>query len=62
MAICAKDNRDYAACLKNAVDFLVIYTINFSGCFLLCVFAYGNTGKDKVKKTDTENMKISVDG
>jgi len=39
MAICGKDNRDYAACLKNAVDFLVaqIYTTNFSGCFLVCV-------------------------
>jgi len=24
------------------------------------VFTYGNTGKDKVKKTDTENTNISV--
>ena len=36
-----------------------VYKINFSGCFL-CVFTYGNTGKDKVKKADSENSNISV--
>jgi hypothetical protein len=36
-AFCGKQNRDYAACPKNAVNFLVaqIYEINLYVCFFL---------------------------
>jgi hypothetical protein len=43
-------NRDYVACLKNAVNSLVllIYKMNFRG-FFLSVFTYADTGQLKVK-------------
>jgi len=53
-ANCRKQNRDYRACLKNTVNFLVhsIYKMNFYGWFL-GAFAYANVGYLKVKSIIT---------
>jgi len=39
MALCGKQSRDYALCLKNTVYFHVasVYTMNFCGWFLMCI-------------------------
>jgi hypothetical protein len=48
-------NRDYVACLKNAVNFLVAYTykINFYGCSFSCAFTYGTIGHLQVNTLQT---------
>jgi len=53
-AFCWKQNRDYTACLKNIVNFLLhsIHKMNFYGWFL-GAFAYANIGCLKVKSKIT---------
>jgi hypothetical protein len=53
-AFCGKENRDYTACLKNVVNFIVtkMYKMNFWGSFFLRVFALTNVGHSEVKCID----------
>jgi hypothetical protein len=52
-AFCEKQNRDYAACLKNAVNFK-IHERNFEGA-CLCAFTHANSHllKDKYSQQKT---------